>query len=117
MITITNTAAEQIKGSLQSEKDEELKLRVAAKKSADGSLDYAMGIVNETNDDDVSVEANGIPVVIEKKNQQLLEDMVIDYVELEEGQEKSFIFLNPNDPNYVPPSDGELENVPTKNRN
>lgn len=117
MITITNSAAEQIKPSLNSDDDKTLRLRIAAKKTEDGSLDYAMGVVIDIDDEDIMLEINGIPVVVEKTNQSLMEEMVIDYVELKEGEEKSFIFLNPNDPNYVPPSEGDLENIPTRNRN
>ena len=116
MITITAAAAEQIQTSLNSDDSEELKLRIAAKKASDGSFEYAMGLVIDVNEGDVSTEINGIPLVVEESNRPLLEGMVIDFVELEEGQPKSFIFLNPNDPNYVPPTDGSLENVPAKNR-
>jgi len=116
MITITNDAVDQIRDSLKSEDDEELKLRVAATRAPDGSFEYAMGIIIETNDNDISMDINGIPVVVDEPNRTLIEGMVIDYVELEEGQPKSFIFLNPNDPNYIPPTDGTLENVPAKNQ-
>lgn len=116
MITITAAAADQIQASFANEEGEELKLRLAAKKGADGSFEYAMGLVIDVNDNDIATEINGIPLVVEAASQPLLEGMVIDYVELESGQPKSFIFLNPNDPNYVPPTDGSLENVPPKNR-
>ena len=116
MITITAAAAEQIQTSLNGDDSEELKLRIAAKKASDGSFEYAMGLVIDVNDSDISTEINGIPLVMEESNRPLLEGMVIDFVELEEGQPKSFIFLNPNDPNYVPPTDGSLENVPAKNQ-
>jgi len=116
MITITAAAAEQIQTSLNGDENEEIKLRIAAKKGADGSFEYAMGLVIDINDNDFSTEENGIPLVVEESNRALLEGMVIDYVELEPGQPKSFIFLNPNDPNYVPPTDSSLENVPAKNR-
>jgi iron-sulfur cluster assembly protein len=33
----------------------------------------------------------------------LLDDATLDFVELEDGQ-RQFIFLNPKDPSYVPPS-------------
>jgi iron-sulfur cluster assembly protein len=116
MITITAAAAEQIQASLNGDDNEDLKLRIAAKQAADGSFEYAMGLVIDVNDGDFSTEISGIPLVVEESNRPLLEGMVIDFVELEAGQPKSFIFLNPNDPNYVPPTDGSLENVPAKNR-
>jgi iron-sulfur cluster assembly protein len=33
----------------------------------------------------------------------LLNDAVLDYVQMDDGKYE-FIFLNPNDPNYKPPS-------------
>jgi len=116
MIKITAAAAEQIQSSLASDDNEDLKLRIAAKQAADGSFEYAMGLVIDINDTDIADEISGIPLVVEASNRPLVEGMVIDFVELEEGQPKSFIFLNPNDPNYIPPTDGSLENVPAKNR-
>jgi len=116
MITITAAAAEQIQTSLAGDENDDVKLRIAAKRGTDGSFEYAMGLVIDINEGDISTEISGIPLVVEESNRPLLEGMVIDFVELEAGQPKSFIFLNPNDPNYVPPTDGSLENVPAKNR-
>lgn len=116
MITITPAAAEQIQHSFASDESDDLKLRIAARKAADGSFEYAMGIVIDVNEDDYSTEVSGIPLVVEETNRPLLEGMVIDFVEMEAGQPSSFIFLNPNDPNYVPPTDSSLDNVPPKNQ-
>jgi hypothetical protein len=33
--------------------------------------------------------------------------MVVDYDQLEAGQDYSFVFMNPNDPNYKPPQDSQ----------
>lgn len=116
MITITKAAAIQIRNSFEGDDADELKLRLAAKQGGDGSFEYAMGLVADVNDNDVSLEVSGIPLVVEAGCKPLVDGMVIDFVEIEEGQPMSFIFLNPNDPNYVPPTDSSLENVPAKNQ-
>lgn len=114
MIKITDTAAAQIRQSFTGDDVEQLKLRVAAKHQNNGSFEYAMGLVNEVSDtDDIVLEVNGVPLVIGRDQQALLEGMVIDFVEVEPGQ-PNFIFMNPNDPNYVPPSGDGAEHAPVK---
>ena len=41
-----------------------------------------------------------------------MEGMVVDYDEIDGGEGYSFIFMNPNDPNYVAPEQGD---APKKN--
>ena len=41
-----------------------------------------------------------------------MEGMVVDYDEIDGGEGYSFIFMNPNDPNYVVPEQGD---APKKN--
>jgi len=43
-------------------------------------------------------------VVYSPDDAPLLQGATLDYVELESGQ-SDFIFLNPNDPHYVPPQE------------
>jgi iron-sulfur cluster assembly protein len=117
MIKITDAAAKQILLSLVNDDDEDLKLRIAATENSDGSLEYAMGLVVDVEDKDEQHVVNGVPLVIDSSHRRLLEGMVIDFVEIDAGQPKNFIFLNPNDPNYVPPSEGDLDQIPAKNRN
>jgi iron-sulfur cluster assembly protein len=63
---------------------------------------YAMGF-DESSMEDELIRSGGVTVVIAPKEKALLQGTVLDYVELEPGDFK-FIFMNPNDPNYVPPS-------------
>jgi len=95
MITVTTSAAQQIRiAATQSEADE-MGLRIAARRDADGSLHYAMGFDDARNDDRV-VTSEGIALVVSAGEADLLDGMTIDYVEYEPGDFR-FIFINPND--------------------
>ena len=103
MITISQAAARQIRRTADSGHMEELALRIAASRSSDGSIGYQMGF-DEIGPDDVLVNARGVDVVLRKDDKALLNGMTLDFVELEPG-DFQFIFLNPNDPSYQPPSE------------
>ncbi|MEJ1353269.1 MAG: iron-sulfur cluster assembly accessory protein, partial [Candidatus Sedimenticola sp. (ex Thyasira tokunagai)] len=83
---------------------EGMALRMAARKKDDGSIEYIMGF-DEEREQDTRVDADGTSIVISPDSVALLEEAVMDYVEMAEGDFR-FIFLNPKDPTYVPPSDG-----------
>lgn len=104
MITLTPQAAEQIRNAAQQSETENLSLRLAARQNPDGSMEYGMGF-DETSENDLSFECEGIEVVFDAQYGPLLSGTVIDFVELEPGQ-YHFIFMNPNDANYSPGSDG-----------
>lgn len=107
-ISVTETAAEQIKKAALESQVDELPLRLAASKQADGSLHYGMGFddVGNTDGKDYSYESNGVKIVVAESSHALLTGTTIDYVELEPKQ-FHFVFLNPNDPNYEPPETPE----------
>lgn len=102
MIKVTPEAAKQIQLSAQQGKTENLPLRIAATKNDDGSFHYGMGF-DENKEDDVSVTSEGINIVVSPESSDLLKDTTLDFVELEPGKNQ-FIFMNPNDPSYTPPS-------------
>ena len=102
MIKITPTAAKQIKLSAQQGKSEGVPLRIAVTKNEDGSFHYGMGF-DDAKEDDISVSSENIEVIVASASAELLKDTVLDFVELEPGKYQ-FIFLNPGDPEYVPPS-------------
>jgi len=107
-ISVTETAAEQIKKAALESQIDELPLRLAVSKQEDGSLHYGMGFddVGNTESKDFSYESNGIKIVVAESSHALLAGTVIDYIELEPKQ-FHFVFLNPNDPNYKPPEASE----------
>ena len=101
MMTITEQAAQQIRAAAGGSDTQGLALRVAARRKPDGSIAYAMGF-DTADDKDARVNAHGVEVVVAPTSAELLTEAVLDYVELEPG-DFQFIFLNPNDPHYVPP--------------
>lgn len=101
MITITPSAASQIKLSAQQSKSEGMPLRIAATRNSDNSIHYGMGF-DDSKEDDVSVTCENIELIVSPGSAILLKETVLDFVELEPGKFQ-FIFLNPGDPNYKPP--------------
>jgi len=104
MVTITAKAAEKIRESAKQTKAENMALRIAVTDNPDGSFHYAIGFDDTQNETDVSVETEGLKLVYAVDETDKLSKMVIDFVELRPGEE-NFIFLNPNDPTYVPPNE------------
>ncbi len=103
MITITPAAAAQIKLSADQGKTEGMSLRIAATKNDDNSIHYGMGF-DDSKEDDVTVAAEDIEVIVSTASVKLLKDTTIDFVEIEPDKFQ-FIFMNPNDPNYKAPTE------------
>jgi len=95
MITVTPSAAQQIRIAATQSDADEMGLRIAARRDADGSLHYAMGFDDPRNDDRV-LSSEGIALVVSPQHADLLDGMTLDFVELEPGDFR-FIFVNPND--------------------
>ncbi len=103
MITLTAAAIEQLRLAAQNSDAAHLALRIAVRELADGAFDYGLGW-DEVHDDDMSFDFKGVEVVFAPQYGPKLKGMTIDYVELAPGQ-FGFIFLNPNDPHFVPPQE------------
>jgi len=105
MLTITKQAAIQIQTSTDGTDNEGLPLRVAARRSDDGSIQYVLGF-DAQREGDMHIESEGVDIIIDESGKELLMGTEIDFVEYEPGDFR-FIFLNPNDPNFVPPKEDE----------
>lgn len=103
MITITPSAAAQIKISADQSKSEGMALRIAATRKKDNSIHYGMGFDN-VNEDDLSITSEEIEIIVAPASAKLLKNTTIDFIELE-PEKHQFIFMNPNDPEYKPPSE------------
>ena len=103
MFTLTMQAADQVRKSIDEREMSGLALRIAAHRKPDGSIDYRLGL-DEISEGDTHLTSNGIDVVIGRTDRELLNGTVMDYVEMEPGEFR-FIFMNPNDPNYSPPTE------------
>lgn len=104
MITITPAAAAQILTAAIQGGTQGMALRIAAMRSPDGAIQYAMGFDDNTHPEDTRFNTAGIELVVAATSTMLLEGTTLDYVELEPGR-LEFIFMNPNDPNYRPPQE------------
>ena len=102
-LTLTEQAATQIHKQLP-EDDSGIALRLAVHKLENGSFHYAMGFDTESHEGDQKFLLHKVPVVVGADSLALLRGVTVDFVEIESG-EKQFIFLNPNDPSYVPPTE------------
>lgn len=103
IITLSESAAKQILNAAQQDGMARLALRIAATRNEDGSIHYVMGFDESSIEDDL-IRTSGVTIVIAPKQKSLLQGTEIDYVELEPGDFR-FIFKNPNDANYSPPSE------------
>lgn len=102
---ITETAAKQILLQANESDSRNLGLRIAAKRMADGGIDYAMGF-DKPHEADASYSKHGVTLLISPTSQDMLDKATLDYVEMDDG-EREFVFHNPLDPNYVAPEGSE----------
>jgi iron-sulfur cluster assembly protein len=103
MITVTSAAADQIKLSAEQGKSEGMSLRIAAERNDDNSIHYGMGF-DDSKEDDITVAAGDIEIIVSTASAELLKDTTLDFVELE-PEKFEFIFMNPNDPSYKAPEE------------
>ena len=99
MFKVTLAAAGQIQEAAQQSGAEGMALRLAAYKRPDGTYDYRMGF-DQSTEDDIRFHSEGAEVVIAPEYVPLLNTTILDFVKLESG-EAEFIFINPDDPNYI----------------
>jgi iron-sulfur cluster assembly protein len=108
IITFSPAAIAQIKENLQQGEHDNMALRIAATMSPDETVNYGIGF-DESKEDDVQFTFEGVNFLVGPDSVELLNGAHVDFVEIEKGQ-YHFIFLNPNDPNYKPPTeDGVVE--------
>lgn len=98
MFKMTTAAAEQVVKAAKQGGTEGMSLRLAAARSQDGAFDYRMGF-DAASEDDICFKSAGIDVVIAPEYVPLLDETVMDFVQLDDGQHQ-FVFINPKDPNY-----------------
>ena len=105
MFKVSEAAAAQVRQAAQQSGTEGMALRLAARQKPDGTIDYLMGF-DEAKEDDIRFNSEGVDIVMAPEYVPLLDQTVMDFVALDEGQHQ-FVFLNPKDSAYVPPADTE----------
>lgn len=104
LLQVSSRAAQQIRFQAKQNRMEGMPLRIAAKHNSDGSIHYGMGFDDTGRDDDTSYQSEGIDLVVSPMSIDLLNDATLDYVQLDDGNFE-FIFINPNEPDFVQPSE------------
>ena len=92
-ITLTESAAERVKGHLKAHKGSE-GLRLSVKNSGCSGLAYSLDYAKQIGDADRVFESRGVKVIVETEHLEFLKGTEIDYVR--EGLSSAFHFKNPN---------------------
>ncbi len=94
MITLTPEAASKVGALLEQEGEEGLALRVAVRPGGCSGFSYEMYFDTEVNDNDQSVEFEGVGVIVDQSSAMLLQGATLDYSD--SLQNAGFSIDNPN---------------------
>ncbi|HZV95162.1 MAG TPA: iron-sulfur cluster assembly accessory protein [Candidatus Nitrosocosmicus sp.] len=92
-VTLTETAAKQVKKLMQEQKLEQVFLRMGVKGGGCSGLSYSLEFDTEKGKHDKTFEIDGVPVVVDAKSYLYLNGTTLDYVT--EGLQGGFTFVNP----------------------
>jgi iron-sulfur cluster insertion protein len=93
-LVFTDNAAEKVKSLIEEEGNPELKLRVFVTGGGCSGFQYGFTFDEVVNDDDTSMQKNGVTLLIDPMSYQYLIGAEIDYTEGLEGAQ--FVIKNPN---------------------
>ncbi|NMG76511.1 iron-sulfur cluster insertion protein ErpA [Aromatoleum diolicum] len=94
LLVFTDSAASKVKELIEEEGNPELKLRVFVSGGGCSGFQYGFTFDEEVNEDDTSLEKNGVTLLIDSMSYQYLVGAEIDYSEGLEGSQ--FVIRNPN---------------------
>lgn len=90
----TDSAAEKVKSLIEEEGNPELKLRVFVTGGGCSGFQYGFTFDEAINDDDTTMQKNGVTLLIDAMSYQYLVGAEVDYKEDLEGAQ--FVIKNPN---------------------
>jgi iron-sulfur cluster insertion protein len=93
-LVFTDAAANKVKQLIDEEGNPELKLRVFVSGGGCSGFQYGFTFDEVTNEDDTSMDKNGVTLLIDAMSYQYLVGAEIDYTEGVEGAQ--FVIKNPN---------------------
>jgi iron-sulfur cluster insertion protein len=93
-LLFTDNAAKKVKELIDEEGNPGLKLRVFVTGGGCSGFQYGFTFDEEVNEDDASMEKNGVTLLIDAMSYQYLVGAEIDYQESIEGSQ--FVIKNPN---------------------
>jgi len=94
ILNFTDSAANKVKGLIEEEQTDNLKLRVFVSGGGCSGFQYGFTFDEDINDGDTTVEKNGVKLLIDPMSFQYLVGADIDYTEGLEGAQ--FVIRNPN---------------------
>jgi iron-sulfur cluster insertion protein len=94
ILLFTDNAANKVKELIEEEGNPELKLRVFVTGGGCSGFQYGFTFDEEVNEDDTTMEKNGVQLLIDPMSYQYLLGAEIDYSEGLEGSQ--FVIRNPN---------------------
>lgn len=92
LITLTSTALDRVRNFLAS-RGTGIGLRLGLKKTGCSGYAYTVNYADAINDDDVVFDIEGVKIVVDKGNLELIDGTEVDYVR--EGLNEAFKFRNP----------------------
>lgn len=96
MISVTSSAAQQIRIAAEDSGADGMSLRIAAHyDEAANEIQYGIGF-DDARDDDECIETQGVSILVSPLSREAVANLTIDYVEIEPGDFR-FIFLHPDD--------------------
>ncbi len=93
-ILFSDAAANKVKGLIEEEGNEDLKLRVFVTGGGCSGFQYGFTFDETVNEDDTKVEKQGVTLLVDAMSYQYLVGAEVDYKEGLEGSQ--FVIKNPN---------------------
>lgn len=93
MIEVTDKAASELKILIEQEEKPELALRIFVAGVACSGIQYGLAFDDEVKEEDVTMESNGIKLVMAKDIEKSFSEGSVDFIEDEDG--KGFLIRNP----------------------
>jgi iron-sulfur cluster insertion protein len=93
-LVFTDAAAAKVKNLIEEEGNTDLKLRVFVQGGGCSGFQYGFTFDEVVNEDDATMEKNGVTLLIDSMSYQYLVGAEIDYKEDLEGSQ--FVIKNPN---------------------
>ena len=94
IVTITDKAAEKARNILTDRGIENGALRVFVVSGGCSGYQYGMAIARSREDDDITIEASGVTLLVDAESAPLLDGAEVDYVE--DLMKSGFTIFNPN---------------------
>jgi iron-sulfur cluster insertion protein len=94
ILELNPSAVEKIRDILAEENNPKIKLRIFVQGGGCSGMSYGFTLDEETNEDDFTMDFDGVPLLVDSMSSQYLQGSTVDYKEDLMGAE--FKIINPN---------------------